>query len=126
MKLPTFNHTRLARLFLMGLGLAGLGSAWSGIGPETLTSFPCLFSLVANIPCPGCGMTRACLALVQGNPALAWSYHPLSLALVPLAGAVACVPVAWDRLWRRRVALERIAAIATAITLGVWVYRLFF
>lgn len=39
--------------------------------------FPCLFHLLTGLYCPGCGGTRAFLALLRGDLALSLSYHPL-------------------------------------------------
>lgn len=50
-------------LFLM---LIALGYRWQ-IG--------CIWQRLFHIPCPGCGMTRACLALLRGQIATAFSYH---------------------------------------------------
>ncbi|MGN1042971.1 MAG: DUF2752 domain-containing protein [Christensenellales bacterium] len=44
----------------------------------------CPFYLLFGIPCPGCGMTRAYLALFHGDIALAFSMHPL-FWVVPFA-----------------------------------------
>ena len=48
----------------------------------------CFFKSVYGVPCPGCGMTRALLALACGDVALAFSFHPL-VPLVPFIGLVA-------------------------------------
>lgn len=45
---------------------------------------PCLFRAVTKIPCPGCGMTRACLAVLTLRPLDALSFHPMVWS-VPLA-----------------------------------------
>lgn len=46
----------------------------------------CFFKLATGIPCPGCGMGRATLALLHGNIALSLSYNllcvPFSLAIL--------------------------------------------
>ena len=39
--------------------------------------FPCLFHLLTGLYCPGCGGTRAFLALLRGDLSLSLSYHPL-------------------------------------------------
>lgn len=45
---------------------------------------PCLFRAMTGYLCPGCGMTRAALAILEGNFAKAWQYNPLSLTLLPI------------------------------------------
>jgi hypothetical protein len=53
-----------------------------------LTDALCLFQALTGLPCPGCGSTRAAIALLQGRFALAFSMHPLiplSLAILPYA-----------------------------------------
>jgi len=46
----------------------------------------CFFKLITGIPCPGCGMGRATLALLQGNIPLSFSYNilclPFTLAMI--------------------------------------------
>lgn len=44
----------------------------------------CVFKATFGLPCPGCGMTRACLAAAQLNFAEALYFHPL-FGLIPLA-----------------------------------------
>ena len=47
--------------------------------------FPlCPMAGVLGIPCPGCGLTRATLSLLQGDVAGAYHYHPLVFVLGPL------------------------------------------
>lgn len=48
----------------------------------------CLFRFAMGMPCPGCGMTRAWLALLRGDVAAAFAYHPMFWA-VPLAFVLA-------------------------------------
>lgn len=43
----------------------------------------CIFYNLTGIPCPSCGMTRAYLALFQGDFKEAFLYHPL-FPLVPV------------------------------------------
>ena len=48
---------------------------------------PCLFHELTGFYCPGCGGTRAVLALLAGHPVLSFLYHPL----VPYCALVALV-----------------------------------
>ena len=41
----------------------------------------CLILRVVGIHCPGCGMTRAFLALLRLDFSAAWGYHPMVFAL---------------------------------------------
>lgn len=45
---------------------------------------PCVFRAITGYLCPGCGMTRAVVAILDGNFAKAWQYNALSLTLLPV------------------------------------------
>jgi hypothetical protein len=68
----------------------------------------CLLKRALGVPCPGCGFTRALLALARGDVRASLGLHPLALPGVAL-GAVAVVLAialpdghpAWDRFARR-------------------------
>ena len=45
---------------------------------------PCPFRALTGYLCPGCGMTRAGVAILGGDFAKAWQYNPLSLTLLPV------------------------------------------
>src|SRR4051812_14423957 len=45
----------------------------------------CPFALLTGQPCPGCGLTRATLALLRGDLGDAVRFHPLSVLLSPIA-----------------------------------------
>ncbi len=49
----------------------------------TLDGPSCLLRRTVGIPCPGCGMTRATLALLRLDFAAAFAYHPLVYIIVP-------------------------------------------
>lgn len=42
---------------------------------------PCLFLRFCGLSCPGCGMTRAYLALMQGDVMGAFAHHPMFWAV---------------------------------------------
>ncbi len=61
---------------------------------------PCPVHRYLHLLCPGCGGTRACIALLHGNLREAWQHNAFLLLLSPLLalrGAVALF-----RLWRGR------------------------
>jgi hypothetical protein len=45
----------------------------------------CLIKNTTGIPCPGCGLTRATLAMMTGNWEAVWTYHPLAPIITPIA-----------------------------------------
>jgi len=46
--------------------------------------FGCPFRRFFGVPCPGCGLTRAYLALCRGDIHAAFAYHPLFWLAIPL------------------------------------------
>ena len=56
-----------------------------------LSDIGCVFRAVTGVPCPGCGMTRAWLALLRGDVASAIAYHPLFWVFPLALGAVAAM-----------------------------------
>lgn len=44
----------------------------------------CPTKLAFGVPCPGCGLTRACLALFTGQFSESLFYHPLAIIFGPL------------------------------------------
>lgn len=66
-------------LATLGVGGVAAGLALLPVHGE------CGFRFLVGAPCPGCGMTRACLALLRGDAGAAWRLHP---AVFPTALAV--------------------------------------
>ncbi|GLH74950.1 hypothetical protein GETHLI_34520 [Geothrix limicola] len=56
--------------------------------PDGLPSFGgldiCAFHAVTGLPCPGCGLTRAFVALAHGQVHEAWTLHPFAFPLFAL------------------------------------------
>jgi hypothetical protein len=42
----------------------------------------CVFRIFTGFPCPGCGLTRSFLALLQGDMAKSFQYHPFLLPVL--------------------------------------------
>ena len=87
-----------------------------------------------GIPCPGCGLTRATLALLHGDVRAALHYHPLVLLLTPLVAGIALAG-AWNLLrppalqarpqfiFSNGRAMKWLATTVLTLTLGVWLAR---
>jgi hypothetical protein len=119
------SETWLARIFILAILGAGLAAHLFGIAPEKLAFLPCPVHSITGVECPGCGMTRACIALAGGDIRQALRYNPFSLGLVLLAGGFALFPSRIRRLW---LSLSPgIRACATwnmlAFVLVIWAYR---
>lgn len=76
----------------------------------------CPFELLTGIPCPGCGMTRAILCLIAGNPSDALLYNPFSFFLIALVTA-SILPRRW--LERTPTAVQAILPRAYAVILAL-------
>ncbi len=125
MSRPTIDEMWLARIFLIGVATTGLLTCSLGIQPGDVRLIPCPFHSVTGIECPGCGMTRACTAVGQGQLGQAWHHHPLVFGLIILAIGFALMPAlcrqGWERLHRGwQVAM---LGLATTVVLGVWLFR---
>jgi hypothetical protein len=46
----------------------------------------CPVAIITRHPCPGCGLTRAGVALLQGHLDEAVHFHPLVIPIVPIVG----------------------------------------
>ena len=98
----------LVGLVLVGLALAGIRS--------------CPFFVFTGIPCPGCGMVRAVLALVTFRFAAAWQLHPLVYIAAPV-GAAEVLYLAFPKLpaWKYP---RGVVIAALCIFMSVWAVRL--
>ena len=120
--------TRAARIALLALGLATLALAIRIELPL------CPMAGTFGVPCPGCGLTRATLALLHGDVRAALRLHPLVWLLAPLfvtfSGAVAWELVR-DEARPRSASLVSLTGRGTnavlvavlVLSLGVWLAR---
>ena len=86
----------------------------------------CAFRQLTGRPCPLCGGTRACAALVEGNLAAAWQANPGLLPLLVIA-AVHSVQLAHEAWSGRRWTRWRIGPgpwlAGVTFLLGSWLLR---
>jgi Protein of unknown function (DUF2752) len=99
------------------------------------SDFPlCPLASSFGVPCPGCGLTRATLALLHGDLAGALRLHPLVLLIAPLVAVLLSAgildllrdPTRGPRKPYLRWSARTLSTVATALfalTLGVWLAR---
>lgn len=107
------------------LGVIALIAVW--LAPVDRLPSLCFTRRTFGVGCPTCGMTRALHALLHGEIALSWRYHPLLIVYL-LCAAV------WYAVRARRLSkglgemklIWKSLAAAAALTLliGVWIVRL--
>jgi hypothetical protein len=103
------------------------------LGVAIWSDFPlCPVAGTFGVPCPGCGLTRATLALLRGDVRAAFHFHPLVWLLSPLfVGFVGVAllelvrgpPSRPQRLnWSSR-GVSVVAIFLLVASLGVWLAR---
>jgi hypothetical protein len=116
-----------ARRALLAAALVAGGFAFVAWGPPT-----CPTALFFGIPCPGCGLTRATLALFRGELSAAIHFHPLVFVLTPVAAYAAATALVdyvrggaagpgarWLEWFSVRARYTAACALLAAL-LGVW------
>ena len=112
-------------------GIAVAAAAHVGLLAVGAGGWPCPIRAATGLPCPGCGLGRACAALLHGQWAEALRIHafaPVALGFMALCLTGACVGEATRaRLVARLEKLERrvpIAALVLGALLVYWIARL--
>lgn len=97
------SSKRAAKL-LAGAGLIlGIGLAYAFFCSATGLAVPCPFRALTGLYCPGCGVTRMCLALLRLDFAGAWAANPVLLCLLPaLALVLGTQALHWVKTGRTR------------------------
>jgi len=89
--LATAPFASLLRSRATGALLSGIAALQLGLVAAGLPAWSCPLLQTFGIPCPGCGLTRAALELLNGQWRAALSHHAfapvLLLALVVIGGA---------------------------------------
>ena len=123
---PLAVRLRRAALTMLALGAVAALLYARGI--------PCVFAHVFHTPCPGCGSTRACLALLHGDLAGVLRFNPLgpvAAALLAVLGVQALVSLLHHGDHRDvgagRVGwiVKRVAGVIVLLEIGLWVARFF-
>ena len=101
-----------------------------------LNEFPiCPTAGLLGLPCPGCGLTRATLLLLQGEFAAALSFHPLVIPLAPMYfGALGWFALelvrgperpTWSPRWITQRWFSMFGVVVLFATMAVWGLRFF-
>lgn len=89
----------------------------------------CPLATFAHLPCPGCGLTRATLALARGDLHAAIALHPLSPIVTPtFAGLTVAHSLSYLRQgrWLSLGSRGERALLGLAVAmLAVWIARFF-
>lgn len=123
---PSSGRGRFIWIVLAGVGLLQVGLTAAGLG-----GWPCPFREATGLPCPGCGLTRAVIALLRGDIADAVKQHALAplaaLAGVTLVASFFLPKALQERAIRTALALDaryRVSWVLLLLILGYWVARL--
>ena len=81
----------------------------------------CPVKYITGISCPGCGMTRACLSAMRLDLESAFAYHPLWVALPPVAFLLILF-----RARKNNKAAAAVLYVSVFVMLLVYIYRLIF
>lgn len=80
---------RLHKVVFVGAALLVVGCIYALLCRWLGWGVPCLFRLTTGLQCPGCGVSRMCMALLRLDLAGAWQANPVLLCLLPLLVAIA-------------------------------------
>jgi hypothetical protein len=98
-------------------GLVGAAGAWPLLPVHP--PLACPLRTLTGVPCPLCGMTRACVAAVHGHLATSLAFNPAGVIVI-VAAVIALIRPQW--LTRRPVPIWG-AGIAIAV---LWVWNIGF
>ncbi len=88
-----------------------------------ITGIGCIFKWLTGIPCPGCGLTRSCVAFLELDFAKAFEYHALTLIIIPFLFYI----IIGKKPLFKSIKIEMISYILiTTIFIAYYIFRLFF
>ncbi len=77
---------RIAEICIAFFVLLILSGYWFLVGKVQI----CIFRLFTGLPCPGCGLTRAGIALLNGDIVSSFRFHPFLLPVLFCLLVIAC------------------------------------
>ena len=88
MKLNTDERKRLKKIISRAIVILAIGILYALFVKLTGVSIPCIFHKVTGLHCPGCGISRMFLALLELNIVKAARYNLFVLCMLPFFLAV--------------------------------------
>ena len=83
--------------------------------------YHCPFKAIFSLPCPGCGMTRAFLALLQGHLVLSLRWHAM---LIP---SLICLGLSLILWFKKKDSWKNVILYTWVfLMIAYWIWRLFF
>jgi hypothetical protein len=130
---PDLALASLLRDRRVSLGVAAVAAVQVAAVASGVGGWPCPLKSALGIPCPGCGLTRASVALLRGDFAAAFGLHafaPVLLLGLAAFAAAGLLPAARREAFAGAVARferrTRAAYVLVAAVLLYWSVRLFF
>lgn len=75
---------RLFKSIALSVSLFVLGCAYAFISSNYGLSIPCLFNKITGLKCPGCGVSRMCVSILNLDFKAAFSYNPVIFIFLPV------------------------------------------
>jgi hypothetical protein len=126
--LASLLRDRRVALGVTAVAVAQVAAVWAGMG-----GWPCPLKSALGIPCPGCGLTGASIALLRGDFAAAFGLHafaPVLLLGLSAFAVAGLLPAARREAFAGVVARferrTRAAYVLLAAMLLYWSVRLLF
>ncbi len=79
-----FQPEKLKKLIIRTVSYILLGLLYYVFIKLTGLKIPCFSYTFFKFHCPGCGLTRMCVALIEGNVALAFRQNAFAFCMIPL------------------------------------------
>ena len=123
--MPSEARLRLFGLLKGCLIALAIGLAYALLARFTPFSIPCPIRRLTGLLCPGCGVTRMCVALLGGHLKAAWEANPMLMCLSPLLAlcglwhGVAYVRNGGAARSRVLIGIE-VCLVVSLVAFGVW------
>ncbi len=114
---------RLLKVIRNALILLGVGALYALFMKLTGIGIPCPFRLLTGLQCPGCGVSRMCLALLRLDFKSAFGYNQAIFCLAPILlfvfGRLLYLYIRYDKKQDRLTNVLSYFSIAVLVIFGI-------